>query len=156
MLNDHNWAGAVWPLLVRVAASHFLSDAIGAGASEWLEVVGNGRSVYNWPSGGFMFSIHFDATVSPDRVRLANSRTGQTLDRKCSRAFSSSERLIADRDVASKFLRELILESNSRSWLLRIWATANVSISGDRKNSADKDDVRQLFVEQGFTKVHVA
>jgi hypothetical protein len=102
-----------------------------------------------------MFSIHFDATVSRDRVRLTNSKTGQTLDRKCKRSFSTELRLIADRDAASAFLKDLVVESDGRSRLLRVWATANVSLLGEPNSQADKDDVRQLFVDQGFTKVRV-
>lgn len=102
-----------------------------------------------------MFSIHFNATMSRDRVRLTNSRTGLTLDRKCERRFSSDHRLIADREAASAFLKNLIRESDGRSRLLRIWATANVSLSGESIIQADKDEVRQLFVKQGFTKVRV-
>lgn len=102
-----------------------------------------------------MFSVHVDATVSRDRVRLTNSTTGQTVDRKCSFPFSSDHWLIANRDAASAFLKALVLESVGRSRLLTLWATANVSISGEPNSPADKVEVRQLFVVQGFTEVNV-
>lgn len=103
-----------------------------------------------------MFSIHFDVTISRNRIRLTSSKTRQTIDRMAGHPFSSEHRLIADRDGAFKFLRDLILESNGRSRLLQIWASADISIAGEPNSEADREEVRQLFVEQGFTKIHFA
>lgn len=103
-----------------------------------------------------MFTNHFDAAIYRDRVRLTNARTGMTLDHNSDRPFSSERRFIADREAAFAFLKALLRESDGKARLLRIWVTANVSLSGEQSSPADRDDVQQLFVELGFTKVRVS
>jgi hypothetical protein len=103
-----------------------------------------------------MFTIHFDAAISRNRIRLTNSRTAQTIDRTAVQPFSSEHKLIADREVASRFLRELIRESDGRWRFLRVWATASVSVVREPNIETNPQELRDLFVEQGFARIQMS
>lgn len=46
-----------------------------------------------------MFTVHYNATISPDNVRLTNIATGQTVARLAPRPFSSQHCVIADQKL---------------------------------------------------------
>lgn len=102
-----------------------------------------------------MFSHHFDMTFFPNRIRLTNSRTGRTIDRTSAQPFSSEHRMLADREVAAKFLSDLLRESD-RGRLMPTWPTADVTIAEGQRTDYDQQEVHQLVTDQGFRRVRVS
>lgn len=103
-----------------------------------------------------MFTVHYNATISPDHVRLTNTATGETVARTAPQSFSSSHRMIADPETAASFLGELIREIEGRRRWLRFFPTINVTIAGEPRTKLDQEEVKRLFAEQGFVRVRVA
>lgn len=101
-----------------------------------------------------MFKINFEAVLSPNRVRLTNCNTGQTIERMAHPPFSSDRKLIADRTAASSLLRDLILELESSSRFLRISVAADILVKHEQSVDYDQEELRQIFADQGFTKIH--
>ncbi|TCP94453.1 hypothetical protein C8J42_101919 [Sphingomonas sp. PP-CE-1A-559] len=102
-----------------------------------------------------MFTVHYNATISPDHVRLTNIATGQTVARAAPRPFSSQYRMIADPEAAALFLGNLIREVEGRKRWLRFFPTITVTISGEPRTKLDQEEVKHLFVNQGFVRVRV-
>ena len=69
-----------------------------------------------------MFTVRYNATISPDHVRLTNIATGQTVARAAPRPFSSQHRMIANPEAAALFLGNLIREVEGRKRWLRSFA----------------------------------
>jgi hypothetical protein len=104
-----------------------------------------------------VFSNHLDITFFPNRVRVTNARTGQTIDRTSAQPFSSEHRLLADREIAGRFLGELIREcEGARPRLLPSWPTASVTIAEGPRTENDRQEVHQLVADQGFRRVEVS
>ena len=104
-----------------------------------------------------MFSYQIEITFFANRVRVANARTGQTIDRTSARRFSSEHRMLADREVAARFLGELVRESErARPRLLPRWPTASVTIAEGPRTEYDRQEVHQLVADQGFRRVEVS
>lgn len=102
-----------------------------------------------------MFTVHYNATISPDHVRLTNIATGQTVACAAPRPFSSQHRMIADPEAAALFLGNLIREVEGRKRWLRLFPTITVTISGEPRTKLDQEEVKHLFVNQGFVRVRV-
>jgi len=106
---------------------------------------------------GCVFSYQIEITFFANRVRVANARTGQTIDRTSARRFSSEHRMLADREVAARFLGELVRESErARPRLLPRWPTASVTIAEGPRTEYDRQEVHQLVADQGFRRVEVS
>lgn len=103
-----------------------------------------------------MFTVHYTATISPDHVRLTDTATGETFARTASPSFSSRHRMIADPEIAASFLGALIREIEGRRRWLRFFPTMDVTIPGEPRAKPDQEEVRRLFVNQGFVRVRVA
>ena len=107
--------------------------------------------------GVFVFSNHFEMTFFPNRVRLTNARTGETIDRTSDQPFSSEHRMVADREAAAKFLNALIRESErDRSWWNLSWPTVDVTIAEGPRTENDRQEVHRLVEERGFRSVRVS
>jgi hypothetical protein len=53
-----------------------------------------------------MFTIHFDIAFFPNRIRMTEDKSNQTVDRAASQPFSSEHRLIPDKNGAARFLHD--------------------------------------------------
>jgi hypothetical protein len=103
-----------------------------------------------------MFS-QLDITLFPNRIRLTNSRTGQSIDRSSAKPFSSEHRMLADREVAAKFLVDLVRESErSRARFLMLWPKAVVTIAEGRCSKYDREEVHQFLIDAGFRSAQVS
>lgn len=102
-----------------------------------------------------MFSVKCDFLFFPNRIRVTNSRTGQTIDRTAKTIFSSDQRLIANKDEASRFIRDVLQESNGKRRSFAPWPTATAKIVEGPSSSGDRDDVRDLLTGQGFVRISV-
>ena len=102
-----------------------------------------------------MFTVHYNATISPDQIVLTNTATGETVARTTLRPFSTRGRMIADPASAASFLGELIRQVEGRKRWLRFWPTIDVNIIGEPRAKLDEEEVKRLFVEQGFARVRL-
>jgi hypothetical protein len=100
-----------------------------------------------------MLSIHLDMEFFPDRVRITNRQTKQTIDRSAPHPFSSEHRLLSEKAVAFDFLKALIIEIDRRRF--RLLANADAIIAEGPNSAADRDELRQLLIELGCSKVSI-
>lgn len=102
-----------------------------------------------------MFTVHYNATISTDHIRLTNTSTGETVARTAPHSFSSTHRIIADPEIAASFLGGLIREVEGRRRWLRLFPAINVTISAEPRTKLDQEEVKRLFMDLGFVRVRV-
>ena len=108
-------------------------------------------ATYRSLHGGLVITVHYNATISPNHVRLTDIATGQTVARIAPRPFSSQHCVIADPEAAALFLGNVMREVEGRKRWLRFFRTIAVTISGGRARM-DRDEVTRLFVNQGSSE----